>query len=275
MAYGAGGGNLPAKHGMLASEADREATQAVLKQAFEEQRLTQDEFEARLGQAMAARTQNELAGLTRDLPLPSAPPQPFTARPARKTRRAWLLAGGAAAIVIAVAVVLSQALSSGRSAPAITLPPSPRESTAPAPSGPAGCPVGTSQTALTIAIALAGNPVYSDPGSSLLTAAQRRRLRALIGRDDPGRIRIAAVTPSTVRKGGGERALTNAIAGCSDDSLGTTVLTTTSATYLVTSYINSNAATRAVGAALNSHGSLSSGLVDAVGRIAIVDRSNH
>jgi hypothetical protein len=55
----------------------------------------------------------------------------------------------------------------------------------PASSGPAGCPVGTSSTALTIANALARDPVYVDPASSLLTGAQARRLRAKIARDDP------------------------------------------------------------------------------------------
>jgi hypothetical protein len=59
---------------MLASEADREATQAVLKQAFEDQRLMLDEFESRVGRALAARTQGELAQLTRDIPTgPTAP----------------------------------------------------------------------------------------------------------------------------------------------------------------------------------------------------------
>ncbi len=53
---------------MLASEADREATQAVLKQAFEDQRLMLDEFEFRVGRALGARTQGELAQLTRDIP---------------------------------------------------------------------------------------------------------------------------------------------------------------------------------------------------------------
>jgi Domain of unknown function (DUF1707) len=59
---------------MLASEADREATQAVLKQAFEDQRLMLDEFESRVGRALAAQTQGELAQLTRDIPTgPGAP----------------------------------------------------------------------------------------------------------------------------------------------------------------------------------------------------------
>jgi hypothetical protein len=48
MSYGAGGGDQPIPPGgMLASEGDRERTQGVLKQAFEDQRLTQDEFESR------------------------------------------------------------------------------------------------------------------------------------------------------------------------------------------------------------------------------------
>jgi hypothetical protein len=62
---------------MLASEADREATQAVLKQAFEDQRLMLDEFESRIGRALAARTQGELARLTRDIPTgPTGPTAP-------------------------------------------------------------------------------------------------------------------------------------------------------------------------------------------------------
>ena len=40
-----GGGNVHGQPDMLASEADREATQAVLKQAFEDERLPQDEFD--------------------------------------------------------------------------------------------------------------------------------------------------------------------------------------------------------------------------------------
>src|SRR5882724_7286758 len=105
----------------------------------------------------------------------------------------------------------------------------------PASSGPAGCPVGTSHTALAIANALARNPAYVDPASSLLTAAQARRLRAKIARDDPGRIRVAATARSTLRRGGGARALTNAIASCQADGAGTTLVTSSGPTYVVTS----------------------------------------
>ena len=74
MSYWAGFGFGPTSNRMLASEADREATQALLKQAFEDQRLMLDEFESRIGRALAARTQGELAKLTRDIPTgPTAP----------------------------------------------------------------------------------------------------------------------------------------------------------------------------------------------------------
>jgi hypothetical protein len=134
--------------------------------------------------------------------------------------------------------------------------------------------VGTSVTALKIANALAGQPVYVDPGSSLLAASQVTRLRAEIGQVDAGRIHIAAVRPATVASGGGQRALATAIAGCRADAAGTMVLTTNQSTYLVTSYPDNKAAESAVGAALNTHASLGAGLLDAVRRIATVDKAS-
>lgn len=262
MSYGGGGPDL------LASEADREATQAVLKQAFEDERLTQEEFEARVGKAVAARTQGELAELTRDIPRPVPAP--------RRGGRIWLLAGGAGALAVAGIVV--GVLASGstpspaRGADAAASTPANRN---PGPGGPAQCPVGTSAAALTIANALARDPVYVDPGSPLLTSAQVTRLKTEIGQVDAGRIRIAAVTPATVTHGGGERALANAIASCQADAAGTTLLTTTQSAYLVTSYADDNAARSAVGSALNTHASLAAGLLDAVHRIATVDKASH
>jgi hypothetical protein len=102
--HGVRGGNLPGGPDLLASEADREATQAVLKQAFEDERLTQDEFEARVGKAVAARTQGELAALTRDIPRSAVP------APRRSHRNAWLAAGVGG---LAVAGILVGVLSSG------------------------------------------------------------------------------------------------------------------------------------------------------------------
>ena len=174
MSYGAGSGDQPVPPGgMLASEAERERCQAVLKQAFEDQRLTQDEFESRVGSAISARTLDQLAALTRDLP---APLPAATAAPSRRPRALWLIGG---IVVVAVVAALFPLISALNSA-------SPQQSSAaPAkaannhsnpkttPSDPAKCPVGTSPTALAIANAVVSNPVYVDAASSLLTAARR------------------------------------------------------------------------------------------------------
>jgi uncharacterized protein DUF1707 len=277
MSFGAGYGNDPGSGGMLASEADREATQAVLKQAYEDERLTLDEFESRVGRAVAARTQGELAKLTRDIPAPPAGPVPGGPVPdGPRFNRSWLLIGGIIAVVgIGLVVGLVQAFSSmakqeqgGTSAAG---PAGSASNPGPPSTGPAGCPVGTSPTALAIANALARDPVYVDPAASLLTPAQAQRLRAEIGSDDSGRIRLAAVAPATVRTGGGERALANAISSCSATSAGVTVVSTATSTYLVTSYTGYQATSQAVGAALNTHASLAAGLKDAVKRMATLD----
>ena len=64
-----GHGMLPGGYGnMRASTADRERAIDVLKAAFAEGRLTQDECEQRAGQAFSARTYAELVTLTADLP---------------------------------------------------------------------------------------------------------------------------------------------------------------------------------------------------------------
>lgn len=274
MSFGAGDGSDPAgPGGILASEADREACQAELKQAYEDQRLTLDEFEARVGRAVAARSQGELAQLTRDLPQPVT--GTLEAPSSGRSRMIWLLPVGIGAVVlVGLAVGLFQAFSSGAGQPASIAPAQPAQpaqNNVPALSGPAGCPVGTSPTALAIANALATDPVYVGPASSLLTAGQAQRLQAEISSDDPGRIRIAAVTPATVKAGGGERALANAIASCEKDAAGVTMLNTSTATYLVTSYAPDRPTTQAVGAALNTHASMAVGLKDAVKRITVLD----
>jgi DUF1707 SHOCT-like domain/Domain of unknown function (DUF4190) len=53
---------------MRASSADRERTVDVLKAGFAEGRLTQDEYNDRMGRAYSARTYGELTVLTGDLP---------------------------------------------------------------------------------------------------------------------------------------------------------------------------------------------------------------
>ncbi|MBM9436647.1 DUF1707 and DUF4190 domain-containing protein [Streptomyces bryophytorum] len=67
---------------MLAGDADRERAVNVLKDAFTEGRLTQPEYEDRVGRAYQSRTYGELDQVTADIPprvvppafLPAAPP---------------------------------------------------------------------------------------------------------------------------------------------------------------------------------------------------------
>ncbi|HEV8223585.1 MAG TPA: DUF1707 domain-containing protein [Streptosporangiaceae bacterium] len=297
---GAGAGSADPRDlpgGLLASAADRDATQAILEAAFAEQRLTQEEFEARVGRAMTARTEADLAQLIRDLPRPAAP-RPAGGGPGgraggrRPGRRGWLVAVGAAVVLAGAAVGISQLVGSGHGGPGSAGPSLSSQSGqatgssssaggssssgAPgqaASAGPAGCPVGTSPTALGIANALARDPVWVDPSSPRLTPAQARKLAAEIARDNPGRIRIAVASRATVRRGGGFRALANAIANCRHDAAGTTLVNAKGHSYLVTSYNDFNGAAQAVQAALNTHASLVAGLRDAVGRLTSVDNA--
>jgi hypothetical protein len=58
---------------MRAASTDRERAVDVLKAAFAEGRLTQDEYNDRMGRAYAARTYGELAALTADVPAGALP----------------------------------------------------------------------------------------------------------------------------------------------------------------------------------------------------------
>jgi Domain of unknown function (DUF1707)/Domain of unknown function (DUF4190) len=64
---------------MRASSADRERAVDVLKAGFAEGRLTQDEYNDRMGRAYAARTYGDLATLTADLPSGAFPAWPVPA----------------------------------------------------------------------------------------------------------------------------------------------------------------------------------------------------
>jgi hypothetical protein len=92
-------GGTQAGYGHLrASHADRERAIDVLKAAFAEGRLDQDEYADRVGRVYASRTYADLAALTFDLPvgplgtlLPQAQalPEPYRPRgPAYRTTRA-------------------------------------------------------------------------------------------------------------------------------------------------------------------------------------------
>lgn len=63
----------PVQLSMLAATADRERTVDVLKAAFIEGRLSQEEFDARSAQVMAARTYADLAAIVADLPAGPVP----------------------------------------------------------------------------------------------------------------------------------------------------------------------------------------------------------
>jgi hypothetical protein len=96
---------------MRASHADREQVIGVLKAAFVQGRLGKDELNARVGQALAARTYADLAALTADLPagLAAAEPpyQPARARAPRPVRTAaWLMCLGAVLTLADAATVL-------------------------------------------------------------------------------------------------------------------------------------------------------------------------
>jgi Domain of unknown function (DUF1707) len=72
--------HAPSPTPMLASDAERERSIAVLRDAVSEGRLTLEEFSERVDLAQAARTDQELANLARDLPAnptaSSVPPAP-------------------------------------------------------------------------------------------------------------------------------------------------------------------------------------------------------
>jgi hypothetical protein len=67
---------------LRASRADREQVIELLKAAFVEDRLTKEELDMRVGQALASRTYADLAAVTADLPTRSAVARPASASPA-------------------------------------------------------------------------------------------------------------------------------------------------------------------------------------------------
>src|SRR5207245_11679476 len=66
---------------MRASDADREAVAARLRDHYAEGRLTQDELDERISVALSAKTFGELRPLTTDLPGPAPVPPRTAARP--------------------------------------------------------------------------------------------------------------------------------------------------------------------------------------------------
>jgi hypothetical protein len=65
---------------VLASDAERERSVTLLRDATVEGRLTLEEFSDRVGHAQLARTRQDLAALVQDLPAPTATPVAANAR---------------------------------------------------------------------------------------------------------------------------------------------------------------------------------------------------
>lgn len=91
---------------LRAGDEDRDRTISRLREAFAEGRLTQDEFDGRMGQATVARTMGDLAGLTADLPPAAALPAPIVPAEAAtpdderdRLRKGWAAWAGVSLLV--------------------------------------------------------------------------------------------------------------------------------------------------------------------------------
>jgi Domain of unknown function (DUF1707) len=92
---------------LRAARADREYVIGVLQTAFVQGRLTKDELDTRLNQALAARTYADLAGLTADIPVGLTPPRrPAQTRSPGREAVVWSIA----AMFLAVTLVSSRFL---------------------------------------------------------------------------------------------------------------------------------------------------------------------
>lgn len=91
-----------------ATRADREQMVDTLKAAFVQGRVTKDEFDARIGQTLAARTYAELVTVTADLPAGLAGTRPPRESPRRRVTNAlrWGTAGFITPAVLAAAFTL-------------------------------------------------------------------------------------------------------------------------------------------------------------------------
>jgi hypothetical protein len=96
---------------------DREQAISALKAAFVQGRLTSDEFDARVGQALASRTRAELAAITADIPL-----GPLGVQPARRPDQPALSVksgmGATTAAAVLAAALWAAAWSAGSAAAA-------------------------------------------------------------------------------------------------------------------------------------------------------------
>jgi putative transcriptional regulator len=107
---------------LRASDADREQAIDMLKVAFTQDRLAKDEFEARVGQAFAARTHAELAAVTAGIRAPVTPdPPPSISTRVREQRTRREMSQGELAAVLGVSRQTVISIESGRYLPSLPL----------------------------------------------------------------------------------------------------------------------------------------------------------
>jgi hypothetical protein len=111
-----------------ASHADREQVVGALQAAFVQGRLTADELDERVGQALAARTYADLAPLTTDLPAnpdrapaPAPTPPPAPARRPQNPAASLAVKAGAGAIGVTVIAAGAAGVISGEPAAAVII----------------------------------------------------------------------------------------------------------------------------------------------------------
>ncbi len=103
---------------LRASDADRDAVAARLRDAHAEGRLMPEEFDQRLDAALTARTLGDLAPLTADLPAPTSAPartgdEPVAGHPARREESGsgWRVVWGSWLTVTLVCIAVWGAVS--------------------------------------------------------------------------------------------------------------------------------------------------------------------
>jgi hypothetical protein len=105
---------------LRASHADREHVIDILKAAFVQGRVTKDEFDARVGEAFAARTYAELAAITADIPVRQLADQ-LPSNPARTQGRPTMSHAAKARRCVVIALAMMTVATFAPRGPALLL----------------------------------------------------------------------------------------------------------------------------------------------------------